>query len=312
MCILKLKKIPYYTSSQIITLLSNTNIPGLIKEAYARLYNPLMINKKLRVALSESHDIVFMPFSDHEGIVASKAMLLEKEEKTPGVFGWLILYDRKKKEPVAIFDATALTGIRTAAKSLLVSQQFFDNEKLRQIYIYGSSTQAIHHFNQFSKFYTKSVFHFIVRSKKSADRIRQILANKNDNINITNDHITIKQDPDIIITATKSETPLITNKNLRSAKLLIAVGSSSGEQSEIDLGIVSTSTLLVDAFISISGKGELNLALQDKLISLDDITELHTLLVSNKTLSNDKPVLFVSKGLAIEDYIVAMKVIELA
>jgi ornithine cyclodeaminase/alanine dehydrogenase-like protein (mu-crystallin family) len=306
-----MRRIPFYTSEEIFEKISATDLSKLIRDAYTKFYDPQNMNKKIRLQNKTSHDIIIMPFHDQREIVINKVMLMEKGNKIPGVFGWMTVYDIEKHQPVAIIDATALTGIRTAAKSLLMSQICFKKEWPKHIYIYGSSTQALYHYNVFSSYYKNAFFYFIVRSKEAEMRLRNSLKKTEKNFNITCNQSNIIEDPDIIITATKTKKPLINNLTIRSSKLLLCVGSSSGEKSEIELDIVASSKIIVDSFVSISGKGELNMALERSLISKKNITELNTVLTSNENIISKTltPVLFVSKGLAIEDYVFAIEII---
>jgi ornithine cyclodeaminase/alanine dehydrogenase-like protein (mu-crystallin family) len=303
--------IPFFSSEQIIRILTEFKIDKskLIEDAYLNLYAPSNAPKKMRVS-NGSHDILIMPFRAEKFLI-NKTMLIKNNQETPGVFGWLTLYDIEKQEPVATFDATALTGIRTAAKSLLVAKSILDHQKPKHIHIYGSSTQALHHYIQFSEYYSSCNFFFIVRKEKSKKRIRRLIQGGRENYKIIDDQHPILDEPDIIITTTKSKKPIIIKEKLRNVRLLVAVGSSDGQSTEIDLDIVSKCKIVVDSKISISGKGELNLAIKKNLITSEQITELHTLLTTGiDILKNGPPILFVSKGLAIEDYIFAKNIIK--
>ncbi len=310
----KYNTIPFFSSKQIIDILDQGNIDKteIISYAYKNLYDPSNAPQKMRVCTKGPHDILLMPFWVGESFI-NKTMLLKKNQETPGVFGWLTFYDIETQMPMAMFDATCLTGIRTAAKSLLVAKTFLVDQTPEKIHIYGSSTQALHHYLQFSECYPSSNFLFIVRNEQSEQRIRDLIHDCKGDYEVEIAQHSTLHNPDIIITTTKSKEPFITKRLVQDAKLIIAVGSSDGQSTEISLDVVPMLKIVVDSKVSISGKGELNLALKKNLISNEQITEFHTILKNGKQiLEKCAPILFVSKGLAIEDYIFAKAIMETA
>lgn len=122
----------------------------------------------------------------------------------------------------------------------------------------------------------------------------------------------IREEPDIIITATSSPRSIISRSCLRSAKLLIAVGSSRADCTEIDRDIVAMADRYVDAKISIEGKGEYAIPLRSGQIDPTSIVELHDILMNGASYVFGKAptAIFVSKGLVIEDYALAMAVLK--
>jgi ornithine cyclodeaminase/alanine dehydrogenase-like protein (mu-crystallin family) len=176
--------------------------------------------------------------------------------------------------------------------------------------IYGTSTQALYHANLFASHYPDIAINIIARSEASKQRFAQKMLEHG----ISSTSITIggevAADPDIIVTATSSPTPVVSTENVQSTKLIIAVGSSSGSRSEISEDVVISRDLYVDASVSIDGKGEYRIPLDSNLISGGAIKELHQLLRAEKNHVFRTPALFVSKGLVIEDYAVARRVYE--
>jgi len=304
-----IKTVPYYTHGNIVRALSSTDCTGLIRHAYTSGCSAQSMPAKFRSA-HPSGDAVIMPFEGSDGLFANKVMLIAPK-KMPGIFGWMTMYNIQNREPVAMFDATALTGIRTAAKSLLMSQYIFSHNEPVHIHIYGSSTQAYFHFTQFYKYFVNAQFTFIVRSESSKQRLNHMVSDEYDRHTIVHDIHERLLSPHIIITTTKSPNPIITDIDYKVTKLMIAVGSSTGEHSEIAMDVISKSHIVVDAKISVDGKGELKMALDDRYILEGDIIEFRDVLLRSSMLDMQKPVLFVSKGIAIEDYVFAKELMRL-
>lgn len=284
---------------------------GMMQEAYTELYDPT--NPPVKNVLPQEGDsfTLMMPYHDPKRKLFFEKVMRIHRTRRPGVFGYALLSDAESMNPKCIFDATALTGYRTAAKSLLFATLFFDNRGIhpQKIDIYGSSTQAFFHAALFVRHYPSSAVYVIARSSTSAAYVRSLLdeIDPDHKIVLIDQKSSEREGSDIIITTTGSEVPFITRRHARAGQLIIAVGSSSGERSEIDVAVVRESHRHIDSKISIPGKGEYAIPIREGLIERDSIVELFDVLMAGPKycFESTKTALFVSKGLSIEDYIVA-------
>lgn len=299
--------VPYISGAMMTGALPPAIGTELIRTAYQTLYDRTHPPEKY--CDGERPRLLWMPYQHAERGHRFEKHLVIDPDRRPGVWGYAVLSEMASPLPLAIFDATVLTGIRTAAKSALFAMECFAHwqQVPENIVIYGASTQAVHHAIQFRAAYPQAQVYLMTRSAQSCRTMATILSHYGDGYQYVVDEERVDFPPDIIITTTSSTTPVITETNVRSAQLLIAVGSSSGDVSEIAPAIVPRYRCVVDAQISIAGKGELAIPLRLRLMEAAAITELRDFLNdADKTTITTQPHLFVSKGLVIEDYVVAL------
>lgn len=306
--ILTMPQVPFYSSADILSALSNFDTMQIVSDAYTFLYDsscpPI---KYVMPHGSENQSTVVMPYEDKpKGIFVEKVVFMDRSRK-PGVTGYISIYDKTDRRLIAVVDATALTGLRTAAKSLLFSNLYFSNGlrcSPRTIHIYGSSTQAYYHAVQFAKRYPQALVRVIARSQKSMTRLENDLKGHAFENCIACLEIPDSEIPDVIITATSSVSPIITGAIHRSTRLIIAVGSSRGDQTEIDPNIVAGCSHYVDSRMSIDGKGEYKIPIEKGLIKRQSVNELIDVIAGGHDYiyGKEQTALFVSKGLIIEDY----------
>lgn len=311
--------IPYFTSAQILGAIGSIDPIATVRDAYTTLYDPENppVKHVLPGAVADAFTLV-MPYEHKPDNLFLEKVLFVDRKKRPGVAGYASVYDLSTHSPLAVLDATALTGYRTAAKSLLFASLYFQNRvhsTPKVIHIYGSSTQAFFHAALFSKYYAEAVISIITRSVDSRDKFEALLRNDmaDRKIKVFNGPTNLGDDPDIIITTTSSQKPLIGQAQAEAVRLIIAVGSSSGKNSEIASEVVAKSNRYVDSRISIEGKGELKIPLDEGLIDRESIRELVDVLVdgASHVYGEMTTTLFVSKGLIIEDYAFVRKILGL-
>lgn len=310
--------VPYVSASQFLEDINSLDPADVIKEAYTTLYNSKYPPCKYTLSQPKNTaNTILMPYVNEEDALYFEKVVFMNQKKRPGITGYAIAYSLHAHIPLLMIDASVLTGYRTAAKSLLFSKLFFETfptKKPSTVVIYGSSTQAYFHALLFAQEYPSAQIMIIARSFSSKEIFEnQInhLANRQ-NIIVTHASSFSRNQSDIIITTTSSPKPLLFLNDCQSTPLIIAVGSSSGVQSEIDQSIIRASNLYIDSYISLDGKGESHLALKNELIQRDSIGELAQLLEGDlKDFGPQDKTLFISKGLIIEDYLFVKKIMEL-
>lgn len=309
--------VPFYSSAEVMTAVAQFDAPQIISDAYTTLYDGTKPPTKCILPYeSDDHFTMIMPYEDKpKGIVMEKVVFVDRLTR-PGVKACITIYDSKTGRPIASMDATALTGLRTAAKSVLFAKMYFSRRvgsNPRTIHIYGSSTQAYFHVLQFLSAFPSLRIRVIARSAESGEALgRRLMDNAVQNCEIVTAP-PAGETPDVIITATSSPSLLVTQDNAMGVPLIIAAGSSSGRHSEIDPRIVASRSRFIDSRVSIDGKGEYKIPIERCLIERDSITELYDVLVAGASYVFDSrnTALFVSKGLVIEDYMFVAKILGL-
>lgn len=313
--ILTTLQVPFYSSADIMAAVSGFDATQIVRDAYTSLYDATSPPVKY-VLPHESEDqfTVVMPYEDKpKGIFVEKVIFVDRLRR-PGVTGYISVFDTVSQRPIAIMDAMALTGLRTAAKSLLFANLYFSNGlrySPKTIRIYGSSTQAYYHAVQFAKRYPQALVRVIARSQESMTRFENDLKGHACENCIVCLEIPASEIPDMVITATSSAVPIITGAIHHSTRLIIAVGSSRGDQTEIDPNVVAGCSHYVDSRMSMDGKGEYKLSIEKGLIKRQNINELIDVILGGCAylFGNQRTALFVSKGLIIEDYMFIARVL---
>lgn len=313
--ILPALQVPFYSSADIMAVVSGFDATQVVSDAYTSLYDATSPPVKY-VLPHESEDqfTVVMPYEDKpKGIFAEKVVFVDRSRR-PGITGYISVFDTVGQRPIATMDAMALTGLRTAAKSLLFANLYFSNGlrySPRTIHIYGSSTQAYYHAVQFAAHYPRASIKVLARSQESMARLENDLKGHAFENCVVCLEAPDSEAPDIVITATSSAVPIITGGNCSSTCLIIAVGSSRGDQIEIDPNIVARCSHYVDSRMSIDGKGEYKIPIEMGLIKRQDINELIDVILGGCAylFGNQRTALFISKGLIIEDYMFIARIL---
>jgi ornithine cyclodeaminase/alanine dehydrogenase-like protein (mu-crystallin family) len=307
--------VPFITSADVVAMFSALDGPQIIRDAYLYLYDAAHPPVKY-VLPHESEDrfTVVMPYEDRARRIFTEKVIYIDRSVRPGVSGYISVYDIAAQRFIAILDATALTGLRTAAKSLLFSKLFFQHRSQSYpstVHIYGSSTQALFHALQFGDAYPLARISVISRSHDSMERIERYLRGRGAHNCETCLGFPAQVKPDVVITATSSDIPLISRDRVHASSLIISVGSASGKYTEVDTNLVVASNRFIDSLISIDGKGEYKIPIDMGLIERDSIRELIEVLRGGSSFDfgDDRITLFVSKGLIIEDYMFVMKIL---
>ena len=132
-----------------------------------------------------------------------------------GRFNFIIaLFSTKTGEPLATFEANAITKWRTAAVSVLASR-VGATQKPRAIAVFGTGVQGKSHADAFERAYPGAPIRIVAR-RMSAEDVKSAL-----------------EGADIIATATRSTTPLFDGGLVSKGAFIAAVGSSRPDTREL-------------------------------------------------------------------------------
>lgn len=195
--------------------------------------------------------------------------------------GAVLLHDGHTGELIGVFNASAITAIRTAAVSA-VATKLLARPDAKTLTIIGSGVQGRSHLRAIPLVRDLQD----VRVVKRGEDVRKTV-----------------EDADIVVLATSSREPIIERGWLKPGVHINAVGSSVAHTREVDSATMAAASLFVDRRESTTNEsGDYLLALQDgaDVRIKAEIGELLTGAAQGRS-SADEVTLFKSLGLAIED-----------
>ena len=219
--------------------------------------------------------------------------------------GAVLLFEPQHGTLVAIMDASAVTGIRTAAVSALATR-LLARPDAGDLALLGSGVQARTHLAAMGAVRTLRRVRVWSRSARNARAFAQWAAQ-----NVTCPVIPAASgreavtDADLICTVTSSGEPVLCGEWIAPGAHLNAVGASLPEARELDTAAVAGARLYVDRRESAQSEaGDFLIPLREGAIPLDHIVaELGEVVagLAPGRRSGDEVTLFKSLGLAIED-----------
>lgn len=149
-----------------------------------------------------------------------------------GQFSFVILlFDARDGRPLASFDAAAITRLRTAACSVVASRHLARPDA-SVLGLFGAGVQGCAHARQFAAAYPLREIRVF-----SPHANPQTLASLADMCDVEVRACTpaeVVQGSDIVVTASRSKTPLFDGAHLRAGSFVAAVGSSLPTTRELD------------------------------------------------------------------------------
>jgi len=194
--------------------------------------------------------------------------------------GAVLLHSGDTGELIGIFNASAITAIRTAAVSA-VATKLLARDDAKTLAIVGTGVQGRSHLRAIP----------LVRDLRDVR-----VVGRNDDVEAA------VRAADIVVLATNAREPIIKREWLKPGVHINAVGSSIASTRELDAETMATASLFVDRREStVNESGDYLLALKDGA-AVEIRGEIGELLLGGKGRSSPEEVtLFKSLGLAIED-----------
>lgn len=226
----------------------------------------------------------------------------------PFIYGAVILNDGSTGKPLAMLDGSMLTGLRTGAVGGLGTAYTSPKEATR-LGLIGAGFQGFHQVlfactvrnittvNVFDPF-SKNIKKFISDLKKYLPHIVFNISNSSDDL------VSVSE---IIITATTSQTPVISNDpKLLKEKHFIGLGSFTPDMREFPDTLFSlTEKVIIDTDLASKESGDLKIPLANNLISESQLLRLGQLINGEKELDTSKTTFFKSVGMALFDLLTA-------
>uniref|UniRef100_A0A1Q3FJH3 Ketimine reductase mu-crystallin n=1 Tax=Culex tarsalis TaxID=7177 RepID=A0A1Q3FJH3_CULTA len=222
----------------------------------------------------------------------------------PDIMGNIFLFDETTGQLQATLEANYLTGLRTAAASIVATEQVFlpriaDKSKL-VLGIIGAGVQGEFHamgFMKTHKFVQVKLWNRTkARSEQLKTKLDQLAPNScNPNVNITV-HDTAEEccaNCDIIVTATNSSVPLVHKSFLKENVHINAIGAGRHHHSELAQDIYDECNVFIDYWNG--AKAELA-NLKSTIVG-----EVGEVLLKQKAVPSVGITVFQSLGMAVED-----------
>ncbi|MWL90667.1 ornithine cyclodeaminase family protein [Cupriavidus sp. SW-Y-13] len=223
-----------------------------------------------------------------------------------GQFSFVILlFSTVDGRPLASFDAGAITRLRTAACTVLAAQQLA-RPGAETLALFGAGTQGVQHALQLS---AALPLRRILICDPYADTCAASRLAKACGISV---EFAKPEDAaaaaDIIVTASRSTTPLFSGDLVRPGAFVAAIGSSLPQTRELDDTLLARAAAVVVEWRPQSLREAGDLVLADKSALPDSkIVELSEVLLASRTVrqSDDDIVIYKSVGVGLEDVALA-------
>ena len=224
--------------------------------------------------------------------------------------GAVLLFSGETGEVAGVFNASAITAIRTAAVSA-VATDVLAREDACVLAVIGAGVQAEAHVAAIANVRPLTHVRIASRSNTQALALREKLKkNHAIEIEVAEDIQKALEGADIIVTATTSREPVLKREWIPRGAHINAVGSSTGRAREIDTATVKDANLFVDSILSAENEaGDYLVPLQEGEITRGHIRgELGAVLCGKieGRRSRDEITLFKSVGIAAEDLAAAV------
>lgn len=221
----------------------------------------------------------------------------------PLIHGIYVLFDKPALRPVALFDAAALTALRTAAVSGVATRHLARIEATKLV-IFGAGTQARAHLDAMSS--ARSIAEVTIVSR--SDERARALAERAEGAGLeaavgSPDAV---RDADVVCTCTTSNSPLFDGELLRPGAHVNAIGSYKRSARELDDEAIRNAIIVVDVDLAATESGDIAEPISAGVIAADEVLLLADVVkgASGRPSATDVTV-FKSVGAAFEDLVVA-------
>ena len=221
----------------------------------------------------------------------------------PLIQGVYVLFDKPALRPVALFDAAALTALRTAAVSGVATRALARTDS-KHLVIFGAGVQARAHLEAMTSVHGIENVEVVSRSEERAAALVD-LATDLGVVAALGDASAVGR-ADIVCTCTTSSDPLFDGGCLRPGTHINAVGSYKPFARELDDRTMERGRVVVDTPAALRESGDILAPLESGVISAGDIMGLADVVSKGHGRTDqDEITIFKSVGAAFEDLVVA-------
>jgi ornithine cyclodeaminase/alanine dehydrogenase-like protein (mu-crystallin family) len=220
----------------------------------------------------------------------------------PLIQGLYVLLSKPSLQPVALFDAAALTALRTAAVSAVATRHLAE-ERAARLVVFGAGVQARSHIAAIRA--VRPIDSVVVVSRTAARAETLVSESLGREVQATLGTPEDVADADIVCTCTTSDTPLFAGSLVKEGAHVNAVGTYRPGSRELDDELLQRADIYVDTRNALQESGDLVIPLREKVIAIEDVNTLTELLTGQAQRPSAEVSVFKSVGAAFEDLAVA-------
>ncbi len=296
-------------------LLEYSEAIAAVREAYKAFSNKQSITPlRTPIAVKKHQGVsLFMPahLEDYTGLKIVSVYPDNHKQDLPTILGIIAILDASTGKPLAIMDATYLTGLRTGAASG-VATDILALPSAKNMTIIGAGSQAIH---QIKAILTVRKIQTVFIYDLEQDKARQLAEELT--LEYPTQFLVIKtpeegvHKSEIVTTVTTSIKPVFSHEAILPGTHINAIGGFTPEMQEIPEAIVTTSQIFVDSIDAVLKEaGDIIKPINNNLLIKESLTEIGEVISGLKSgrKSEEEITLFKSVGLAVQDIAVAGRI----
>jgi ornithine cyclodeaminase/alanine dehydrogenase-like protein (mu-crystallin family) len=227
----------------------------------------------------------------------------------PTIQGAYALFDHVTLRPVAIIDGSALTTLRTPAVSIAAVRSALDAREVTplRVVVFGAGPQGVGHVRTLRSVYGERVG-AVTYAVRAPDRVDRSELGDDEVVSVAAVGDALRR-ADIVVFATTSRTPVLAAEEVRAGAVVIAVGTHEPDARELDGALLSAAQVVVeDVGTALREAGDVVLAIAEGALSPTDLISMRDVVTGQRTLEQDRTVVFKSTGMSWEDLVVAQAV----
>jgi ornithine cyclodeaminase len=264
--------------------------------------------------LTESGELVMMPAatSRYVGVKLASSSPGNTVVGLPRVQGLYVLFDALTLTPRVLVDGVALTSWRAPAVSAMVVRRLAVQQALRVV-VLGTGPQGYGHVEAITAVRPVSHVTVVGRDRLKAEQMAVWTAERGySSAVVAGSQLPDElerpvREADLVICATTSTWPVVDSRWISPDALVIAVGSQSPQDREVDAALLLRSTVIVEnRDVALEEAGEFAIPLRNLEISPSVIDgELIDLVSGRLWIEHGRPRLFKAVGEAWQDLVIA-------
>ena len=304
---------PHFGPEEILSAIAPSGLADrLLADFQARPTSPL----RQRIPLPDGRELMVMPavLGNFAGVKALTVVPDNAVSARPVISGLFTLFDFSTGAPIATFDCSALTAVRTAAISAAASKRL-SRANSRHLCVLGAGHLAPYLAAAHADVRPVRRATFWARRTDQADGAADLLRKLRPELEVVIEESIDRavRSADIVTAATRATEPLISGEWLQPGQHLDLVGSYRPDMREIDEVGISRSEVFVDNITAASSEaGDIMVALRTSAIQPDKILgEFADIAAGSVGRSSDYAItLFKSVGTAVADLAAAIAIWE--
>lgn len=272
----------------------------------------------------------FLPVAKNRGEIEIKSGFIEKDGigtkiityypdnvkvGLPPVAGVIVLNDIRNGKPIAVFEGTYITAIRTGAAGA-VAAKYLARKESRNIAIIGTGAQGrtqLAGLKQLFKIATVKAYDILVESAK---RFCEEMSRKHGlDVVLASGPRDAVENADIVVMTSRGTEPVVMHDWIREGTHINAIGADAPGKQELDVEILVKAKIVVDNMAQCKERGEIQTAIARQIIDESDIhAELGDVVAGRKMgrQTNKEITIFDATGLMIQDIAVCQHVYQIA